>query len=195
MLHDDFAFVGPVVRLLAADGGGAAGVNTEFEVEDGKTDTGGIKAVPVGADDVDDGIADRGVGGRRDDKILVEFGGVALEVPEVNVSTGVRKWNKRFADGTTIALEEENRIVLVVAVIEGYVAIDGFGAPDFRGNVNDEERRERSRRGVAGRGRRAGTWIQTSEAELEKVRVGGAKEWWLSGQVVGWMERQRKPRE
>ena len=56
-------------------------------------------------DDVDDGSTDRGGSSGVNDKVLLELGGVASRVPEVNVGTKVREGNKGGADGTTVALK------------------------------------------------------------------------------------------
>jgi hypothetical protein len=56
-------------------------------------------------DDVDDGSTDRGGSSGVNDKVLLELGGVASRVPEVNVGTKVREGNKGGADGATVALK------------------------------------------------------------------------------------------
>jgi hypothetical protein len=54
VLHDDLAFLGNIVRLLATNGRRAASVDSKFKVEDRFLDAGFVKAVPVAFDDGND---------------------------------------------------------------------------------------------------------------------------------------------
>ncbi len=81
MFHDDLAFVGTVVRFLAADRRRGASVDGKFKIENWKSDASGIETVPMRLDDRDDRRADSRVDGRPDNKILGEFSDVAIVVP------------------------------------------------------------------------------------------------------------------
>ena len=73
MRHDDGTFMGSIARFLAADGRGGASVDGKFEVEDRKLDAGTVEAVPMGLDDVDDGLSCGWSNMRPDNKVFVEF--------------------------------------------------------------------------------------------------------------------------
>jgi hypothetical protein len=138
VLHDDLAFVGPVVWFLAACRRRAASVDGELKMEDGKLDAGGVEAVPMRLDDRDDGSADSGVDGRPDNKTLGEFSDIAVVVPQVEVGARVGKWCRRMADSTTVLFKNEHALVDVVTVIHGDALIVRLGAPKFGRDSNDE---------------------------------------------------------
>jgi hypothetical protein len=71
--HDDLAFVGPIMGLLAADRRRGTGIDGKFEIQDRKLDTGAVEAIPMGFNDVDDGLAGFRSNVEADNKILVEL--------------------------------------------------------------------------------------------------------------------------
>jgi hypothetical protein len=138
MLHDDLALVRPVMRFLATDRRRAAGVDSEFKMEDGKLDASGVEAVPMRLDDGDDGGADGGSDGWPNNKILGELVDIAVVVPQVDVGARIGEWCRRMTDGTTVLFKEEYALIDVVAVVHGNVLIGRLGAPKFGRNSNDK---------------------------------------------------------
>jgi hypothetical protein len=138
MFHDDLAFVGTVVRFLAAYRRRGASIDGKFKIENGKSDASRIETVPMRLDDRDDRRADGRVDGRPDNKILGEFSDVAIVVPLMDIRANVGKWCRRMTDGAAVLFEEEDTLINVVAVIHGNVMVGRFGAPELGRNSNNE---------------------------------------------------------
>jgi hypothetical protein len=138
MFHDDLALVRPAMWFLATHRRRAAGVDSEFEMKDGKLDASGVKAVPMRLDDGDDGGADSGSDGRPNNKILGEFIDVAVVVPQVDVGARIGEWCGRVTDGTTVLFEQEDALIDIVAAVHGNALIGRLGAPKFGRNSNDK---------------------------------------------------------
>jgi hypothetical protein len=145
--HNDFAFMGPIMGFFAADSRGSAGINGEFKVEDRVLDTSGVETVPMGLDDVDDGGTNGGIDVGRDVEIFGEFREIACAIPEVDVSASVFERFGGVANGFAVLREEEDAVIDVVGVVHVDVAVDGFGAPDLRGNVDHKQTGSRRGRG------------------------------------------------
>jgi hypothetical protein len=77
----------PLVWLLAADGRGGTSINTKFEVQNGKFDTGAIETMPVAFHDADDSVANERLDMKADDKVLDEFRQVTLRLSDMDVGT------------------------------------------------------------------------------------------------------------
>jgi hypothetical protein len=138
MSHNNLGFVRPIMRLAAADGGRAAGVDAKLVMQNGVAHTSRVKTVPERLDDVNNGGANGRVSDGRNNKMLLELSSVTGRVPGMNVSAGVREWNGGLADGPTIFLKKANGGVEVVAVVQGNITVSGLRARKFTGNGDDE---------------------------------------------------------
>ena len=60
MGHNDFALVRPIMRSATANWWRSSSIDTKFEVKNGVFHAFGVKTIPMGADDVDNGCSNIG---------------------------------------------------------------------------------------------------------------------------------------
>jgi hypothetical protein len=142
-----------VVRFLAADGGGSAGVNRKFKVQNWELDASAVEAIPIGRDDVDDAVTDFWSYVEADDEVLGEFREVTFLFPDMYVGADIDERFWRVANSFPILLEFEYALVDVVAIVHRNVFVNRLWAPDFR---RDFDYQSSSIRGDGWRGGRSG---------------------------------------
>jgi hypothetical protein len=135
MLHDDLAFMGPVVWLLATNGRGATRVDSEFKVKDRVLDAGFVEAVPMTLNDSDDRSFDN--------RVMIPA--------VVNVSFGVTHGERLgwMAECLAVLLKFEDVVVDIITVIKRNITVKRFGTPNLGGDVDSKvagRRGQRSRR-------------------------------------------------
>ena len=133
LLHDDFALMGPVVGLRAADRLAFAGVKTELVAKDALDDTGFVESIPMALDDHGELAFCFELHVGANTKVFVELIGVSACVPHAHVIARgeVAEDGGGLREGCPMTCEEQDAVIEVKVDVIGLVSVFGLGAPEL----------------------------------------------------------------
>ena len=112
-----------------------------------------LEAVPVGLDDIDEGLPNiRGNIGINN-KVLGKFGKIPVADPMMDVGSSMGEGYGGVTDCFPVLFEFEDATVDVITVVHGNVMVHRFGSPYLGWHINNKSRRKGGKGCESGRAR------------------------------------------